>query len=117
MGLLLNNDQGWAPATRISKAFFDDCISLIGEKKGYEELVQEIRDVVFFYSFTLDYREKNKISLLPLYETVVILLFSFDTMYEGRLEEHAIEIYRGSLLDLKEKLINYLFETKLNEPQ
>lgn len=106
MGLLLKNDIFWGPKRAISAAFFEDVSNIIRNKKDYETLQKEIDEAVFYYVWTLDYRDKPLPDVLLLLSAVDKLIEIFDDIYSDRLDEEVIQLYKNSIVTLKNSLIN-----------
>jgi len=107
MGIVLKNNIVWGPKKAISEAFFEDISNIIkGSKEDYEILKVEIDEAIFYYTWTLDYRKKSLSDLLLLLSLVEMLIKIFDDIYASRLNENIIQVYKNSILDLQNILIN-----------
>ncbi|MGN7864840.1 hypothetical protein [Chryseobacterium sp.] len=107
MGIVLKNNIVWGPKKAISEAFFEDISNIIkGSQEDYEILQAEIDEAIFYYTWTLDYRKKILSDVLLLSSLVNMLIEKFDEIYEDRLNENIIQVYKSSILDLQNILIN-----------
>ncbi|WP_419487084.1 hypothetical protein [Chryseobacterium bernardetii] len=90
------------------RSLFEDVLNIIKNNKDekYQILVKEIEEAIFFYSWTLDFRNKSIEDLLLLINTVNTLIYLFDEIYSQRTEEEIIQIYKKSLIKLIETLSN-----------
>ena len=97
MGIILNNNVVWGPKKAISEAFFEDISYIIKDKKDYDILQLEIDKSIFYYTWTLDYRNKSLSDLLLFSSLVDMLIEKFDEIYEDRLNENIIQVYKSSI--------------------
>lgn len=106
MGVLLKNNISWGPKKAISEAFFEDILEIIKGIDEYKNLQNEINEAIFYYTWTLDYRNKTRKDILLLLKAVNDLIDQFDDIYSDRIIEDPIKIYKYSILELK-KILEY----------
>ncbi len=106
MGLILKNNIVWGPKRAISEAFFEDILNIIKNEKNYIQLQQEIDETIFYYTWTLDYRNKSLSEVLVLLSAVKMLIQTFDEIYFNRLKEDIISTYKDSILNLYDIIMN-----------